>query len=133
MAQREKAAGLESATSEAAVPLKAAWIPARLWYLSHSFISHPVIGICRTLCWAQRGRNEVPTTFAHKSSLSSVWSGVGTWGALKVNATFRVCGRCPDNEKSRDWPWAGRGGRGTGQFGLQGHRTALGEEEGKQS
>ncbi|XP_055443929.1 anthrax toxin receptor-like [Bubalus kerabau] len=75
MAQREKAAGLESATSEAAVPLKAAWIPARLWYLSHSFISHPVIGICRTLCWAQRGRNEVPTTFAHKSSLSSVWSG----------------------------------------------------------
>lgn len=64
------------------------------------------------LMLAQRSRNEVPVTFAHKSSLSSVWSGVGTWGALKVNVTFRGCGRCPDNEKNRDWPWEGREGEG---------------------
>ena len=27
-------------TSEAAVPLKIAWIPAHLWYLLYSFINH---------------------------------------------------------------------------------------------
>ena len=40
MAQREKDAGLEAANLGGAVPLKTAWIPTHLWYLSHSFISH---------------------------------------------------------------------------------------------
>ena len=110
MAQREKAAGLESANLEAAVPLKAAWIPAHLWYLSHSFISHNKSPGCAA------------ATFAHRSSLSSVWSGIGTWGTLRVNVTFRGCVRNPDNEKSRDWPWEGRGEKGDGQVDLRRHR-----------
>lgn len=40
VAPREKDAGLEAANLGGAVPLKTAWIPTHLWYLSHSFISH---------------------------------------------------------------------------------------------
>ena len=113
VAQREKDASLEDANLRGGCAFENSMdpcpslVPSVLLYKSHK-----VSRICRTLRWAQRSRNEVPVTFAHKSSLSSVWSGVGTWGALKVNVTFRGCGRCPDNEKNRDWPWEGREGEG---------------------
>lgn len=85
--------------------------------------------MCRAPCWAQRGRNESAATLAHSISPSGVWSGIGSWGALRVNVTFRGCGRCPDNDKGQRLAPGGWEGRGAGRLGLQGHRPEVGEED----